>query len=1502
MALSSKYTKGIEIEISGKTSKLKTALDEANRSIRSTQSELKTLQKGLELEWNADNFKRAQELSQRVIQQTASKAEMLKKALAELDKQGEGKDTEKYEAIRRELTYVQASASKAEAQLKKLNELQFKNLTDGLNAAAVRLDSLGNKLTVGLTAPLAAAGTASVNFASDTEEAVNKVEVAFKGAADGVKSWSDTTLTSIGLAKGTALDMAALYGDMATSMGFADGQAAEMSKTLVNLAADLSSFKNISIDMSNTALKSIFTGETESLKGLGIVMTQTNLEAYAMAQGFQTAYKDMDQAQQVAVRYQYVLDQTKNAQGDFSRTFDGTANQLRVFQESLKEAAATAGEELLPVITPIVSNLSELVQSFGDLDEGTRKAVVQTGLFLAALGPMLKLTGGVTSAVNAGVTAYNALKTATAGATAAQTGLNVAMSANPVGAVVTAVGSLVAVLGTLALTSALMSDRTDDLNKRLKESAKAYEEKRAAIREENGDTLAAVSTLEVLASTEQKTAAQKAALSELVDELNETVPGLTLAYDAQTDSLNMTTEALRGLIEAEAQRQLQEEAVGRMVELKKDEARITAELTEAQTGLARAEAEMVSIAAQYEKLGGESYAERHVSAYRTASAEAGRYRSQIETLTGTLEDTKRETAGVEEEYRTYSAAASQAAGASEGLAEQTEAVGTAAAGTGEKVSELASSLDSAAKSYNDVTDAEAVGVSTAIKLQEEYAKLVDENADLLEQHPELYAALDANNTVQENSAEIAKSVWGIRRQLLIDELEAQADNIRAQIENLNTLKDTALDTYSSMAKAALLANGGAAMARANQLLGVEAESTSPMGPVKQDVEETSAAARDLQNQLNGVLSQIESLRNTNVNDYVVGSVSGKSSKSGSKKEKDAAMEALQEWLSEMDHQIYLWGKEGGREAAIAGAYRDMQEAVHKLAEEYRGKGYDETSEEIQKLQKLWWGYADALEKQNQDAYGRELSALEEALGNEEITTGEYLERRSALQTKYLTEGSAAWEAAEKERQARAKQLNEAAYDEELDDLKYYRDMDMITEEQFYLELAELRDKYLEENSDKWRSATVELHNYLEQCREEELEAAKKAYEKQLKDLDDALDDRLDAVKTAYNDEVEAIKAAYSEETAALKKKFSEEKTALKEGYDQAKTAAKDAYDAQKEAAKAAYEEKKKAVQDELKLEKDRLNAVLEGIDAEIQARRELREDEDLDAKIAAARKRLENARTQREYARTDEDRAEWDKEIVRLQEALDKAVRDKEDTEFYRQKEEEKEAVREQIGAAEEKADAALEGLKTEYDAQVKELDAAYKVKVRELEAEYKASLSALEQRQEAELAAAKEAYEKNLAQAKADYERRVEEAQRDYERDKSRLEDRLSQAEDRINGKYDKGSQGGGREYSDVVHAIAKENDVSLDIAQDMYEANQRNEGNPDLPHYSDGGYSAGKAVAAAAGAIGAAVAGMVTSVGRTVENNVRNSANVTINQASSLTEGQVARTVRKVLDEMGR
>jgi len=268
-----------------------------------------------------------------------------------------------------------------------------------LARAGDQISSLGSKLTMGLTVPIAGAAAAAIKYASDMEESTNKVNVAFGSSADQVKKWSQTTLESIGVSRGSALEMASLFGDMATGMKLPQDEAAKMSMSLVQLAGDLSSFKNIGIDQSMTALKGIFTGESESLKTLGIVMTEATLNAYALEQGIGKTTKQMTEAEKVQLRYMYVTDRTSNAQGDFARTSGGTANQLRTMKGALQDAAAAFGENLLPVLTPVLKRVTELLIAFGSLSEGSKNTILVALALAVAIGPLTSIIGGLTGAV-----------------------------------------------------------------------------------------------------------------------------------------------------------------------------------------------------------------------------------------------------------------------------------------------------------------------------------------------------------------------------------------------------------------------------------------------------------------------------------------------------------------------------------------------------------------------------------------------------------------------------------------------------------------------------------------------------------------------------------------------------------------------------------------------------------------------------------------------------------------------------------------------------------------------------------------------------------------------------------------------------------------------------------------------------------------------------------------------------------------------------------------------
>ena len=289
-------------------------------------------------------------------------------------------------------------------KLRVILQADTSKFTNSLNKANKQMVNFGKKLTgVGkdlslkLSLPIAAAGGAAIKLASDFEESLNKVDVSFKDTAKQVTDFSKTTLTQFGIAQGTALDMAAMFGDMGTSMGLTTQEAANMSTSMVGLAGDLASFKNIKIEEATTALAAVFTGETESLKRLGIVMTEANLKQFALTQGITKNIKEMTQAEKTTLRYQFVMQSSANAQGDFARTQGGAANQMRIFTESLKELGANFGQVLLPAFTEIVKKVNGFLRSLMDLDDQTKKTIAIIAGIAAAIGPILIIIGKIST-------------------------------------------------------------------------------------------------------------------------------------------------------------------------------------------------------------------------------------------------------------------------------------------------------------------------------------------------------------------------------------------------------------------------------------------------------------------------------------------------------------------------------------------------------------------------------------------------------------------------------------------------------------------------------------------------------------------------------------------------------------------------------------------------------------------------------------------------------------------------------------------------------------------------------------------------------------------------------------------------------------------------------------------------------------------------------------------------------------------------------------------------
>ena len=200
-----------------------------------------------------------------------------------------------------------------------------------------------------------------IDYASDLAEVQNVVDVTFGSATEAINSWSKECLAAYGMNEVSAKRYAGTIGAMLKSSGLAGDAIVDMSKDMVSLAGDMASFYNLDLETAFEKIRSGISGETEPLKQLGINMSVANLEAYALSQGITTAYNEMSQAEQVMLRYNYLMSTTADAQGDFARTQDSYANQTRLLSESWLEFTGIMAEQLLPVLTTIVSWLNNIV-------------------------------------------------------------------------------------------------------------------------------------------------------------------------------------------------------------------------------------------------------------------------------------------------------------------------------------------------------------------------------------------------------------------------------------------------------------------------------------------------------------------------------------------------------------------------------------------------------------------------------------------------------------------------------------------------------------------------------------------------------------------------------------------------------------------------------------------------------------------------------------------------------------------------------------------------------------------------------------------------------------------------------------------------------------------------------------------------------------------------------------------------------------------------------------
>lgn len=256
---------------------------------------------------------------------------------------------------------------------------QMEGKTSGLTKA---FSKLGAAITAAFAVQkLVQFGQEAINLASDLQEVQNVVDTAFGSMAYKIEDFSKTAIERFGLSELAAKQWASTMMAMGSGMGQSMEIGSDMAVELTGRLADVMSFYNKTEEEAFTLGKAIYSGETEPLKSIGIIMTENNLSLFAMSKGYQQAYKDMDAANKLLVRQQFFLEQTSLAAGDYTKTADGWANQTRTLSQRWKEMQATFGETFITLGVLVLPVIEAIIEGLNQVALMAKAAALSFGLF-----------------------------------------------------------------------------------------------------------------------------------------------------------------------------------------------------------------------------------------------------------------------------------------------------------------------------------------------------------------------------------------------------------------------------------------------------------------------------------------------------------------------------------------------------------------------------------------------------------------------------------------------------------------------------------------------------------------------------------------------------------------------------------------------------------------------------------------------------------------------------------------------------------------------------------------------------------------------------------------------------------------------------------------------------------------------------------------------------------------------------------------------------------------
>jgi len=269
----------------------------------------------------------------------------------------------------------------------------MKKAQKSVSRFGAKMERTGQTLTRNVTFPLAGLGIAAVKMASDFEETDSKFKTVFSSIQKQAEKTAHTFKNSFGLSSKAAKQMLGDTGDLLVGFGFTEKEALNLSKQVNELAVDLASFTNFSggAEGASLALTKALLGERESIKSLGIAITDADLKSFAKDQGL--IFKELTRVEKATLTYQLAAKQSSKAIGDFSRTSGSFANQTRILINEITDLGIELGQQLLPIAQKLLAWSRNMINRFSELTPAQKQNALEWGAIAFALGPVLTAFG-----------------------------------------------------------------------------------------------------------------------------------------------------------------------------------------------------------------------------------------------------------------------------------------------------------------------------------------------------------------------------------------------------------------------------------------------------------------------------------------------------------------------------------------------------------------------------------------------------------------------------------------------------------------------------------------------------------------------------------------------------------------------------------------------------------------------------------------------------------------------------------------------------------------------------------------------------------------------------------------------------------------------------------------------------------------------------------------------------------------------------------------------------